>query len=125
MIEFEDSKKFTPLMIEDIKFMTISCKFGTTAQRKFLEGKYPTHSIYSKDLYATIQKYRPTSKSLLNDAAEISNWLGNQKEMDSQWVVVRGWDEDNTLTHLFWMTPYQVENWVRYSDCVLLYVNDS
>ncbi|CAG8831475.1 10017_t:CDS:2, partial [Cetraspora pellucida] len=28
------------------------------------------------------------------------------------------WDEDNTLTHLLWMKPEQVENWIRYSDCV-------
>src|SRR5436189_144651 len=57
LIKFEESKRFTPLMIEDIKFMTMSCKFGATARRKFLEGKYPTHSIYPKDLYAAIQKF--------------------------------------------------------------------
>jgi len=58
MIEFEASRKFTGPMIEDIKFMTISCKFGATAQRKFLEGKYPTHPIYSQELYNAIQKFR-------------------------------------------------------------------
>ncbi|CAB4487084.1 unnamed protein product [Rhizophagus irregularis] len=79
-----ESKKFTPSMIDDIKFMTTSCKFGVTAQRKFLEGKYSSHPIYSKDLYATIQSFRSTSKSLLNDAAMISNWLDEQKENDSR-----------------------------------------
>ncbi|CAB4380017.1 unnamed protein product [Rhizophagus irregularis] len=54
IVEFEDSRKFTDLMIEDIKFMTVSCKFGVTAQRKFLEGKYPTHPLYSQELYNTI-----------------------------------------------------------------------
>src|ERR1043166_3587699 len=49
----------------------------------------------------------------------ISNWLDQQKEIDPRWLVFRGWDEDNTLTHLSWMTPCQVENWVRYSDCVI------
>ena len=39
--------------------------------------------------------------------------------MDSRWVVVRKFDEDNTLTHLLWMTPGQVENWIQYSDCIL------
>lgn len=72
-IAFEDSKKFNSLMLEDIKFMTMFCKFGATAQRKFLEGKYLSHPIYSKDLYAAIQKFRPTSNSLSNDAAQISN----------------------------------------------------
>ena len=34
-------------------------------------------------------------------------------------MVVRGWDDDDTLTYLLWMTPGQVENWIQYSDCVL------
>ena len=119
LIEFEEAKKFTPEMIEDVKFMTIYCKFGATAQRKFLEGKFPSHPIYSKDLYAVIQKFRPSAKSLSNDAAQVSNWLDQEKEKDSRWVVVRGWDDDNTLTYLFWMTPIQVENWIHYSDCVI------
>ncbi|CAB5388078.1 unnamed protein product [Rhizophagus irregularis] len=116
MIEFEDRKKFTPEMMDDIKFMTIHCKFGATSQRKFLEGKFPLHPIYSKDLYAAINKFHPTSKSLSNDAAQISNWLDLRKEMDSRWIVIQKWDNDNTLTYLFWMTPSQVENWTRYSD---------
>ncbi|CAG8626024.1 10229_t:CDS:2, partial [Scutellospora calospora] len=33
-------------------------------------GKYPTQLIYSKDLYAAIQKFRPNSKTLSNDAAK-------------------------------------------------------
>ncbi|CAB4441699.1 unnamed protein product [Rhizophagus irregularis] len=111
MIEFEDSRKFTNLMLEDIKFMTMSCKFGATVQRKFLEGKYPTHPVYSQELYKAIQKFRPTKNSLSSDATDISNWLDSQKEADSRWIVYRGWDEDNTLTHLLWMTPSQVENW--------------
>jgi hypothetical protein len=119
MIEFEDAKRFTPEMIDDIRFMTIHCKFGATIQRKYLEGKFPSQPIYSNDLYSAIKKFRPSSKSLSNDAAQISNWLDQQKEMDPRWVVVRGWDEDNTLTYLFWMAPIQIENWIRYSDCVL------
>ncbi|CAB4417730.1 unnamed protein product [Rhizophagus irregularis] len=119
MITFEEQKKFTTEMMEDIKFLTSHCKFGATAQRKFLEGKYPSRPIYSKDLYAAIQKFRPTFKSLLNDAALMSNWLDHQKECDSRWVIVRGWDDDNTLTRLLWMTPEQVDNWIQFSDCVL------
>ncbi|CAG8667944.1 2359_t:CDS:2, partial [Ambispora gerdemannii] len=119
IIEFEESRKFTSEMMENIKFMTVSCKFGTTAQRKFLESKFPSHPIHSKDLYAAINKFRPTQKSLSNDAAQISNWLDQQKELDSRWFVVRGWDDDNALTHLLWMTPEQIENWIQYSDCVL------
>ncbi|CAB4416994.1 unnamed protein product [Rhizophagus irregularis] len=120
MIEFEDAKKFTYPMMEDIRFMTIDCKFGATIQRKFLEGKYPLQPIHSKDLYDTaIQKFRPTNKSLSNDAAKISNWLDQQKEIDLRWIIARGWDDDNALTHLFWMSLSQIENWIEYSDCVV------
>jgi hypothetical protein len=41
MIEFEDSKKFTDLMIEDIKFMMVSCNYfnlqGTHYQMTLLK----------------------------------------------------------------------------------------
>ncbi|CAG8437245.1 9856_t:CDS:1 [Scutellospora calospora] len=87
MIEFEESKKFTKEMIDDIRFMTVSCKFGATSQRRFLENKYPLHPIYSKDLYATISKFRPMQNSLSNDASQVSNWLDQQKELDSRWYV--------------------------------------
>ncbi|CAG8572691.1 12631_t:CDS:2, partial [Cetraspora pellucida] len=83
IIKFKDSKKFTNEMMKDIKFMIISCKFDATAQRKFLESKFLMHPIYAKDLYATINKFHPIHKLLSNDAAQISNWLDHQKELDS------------------------------------------
>ncbi|CAG8764316.1 23057_t:CDS:2, partial [Gigaspora margarita] len=107
LIVFEDAKKFTDSMLEDVKFMTMYCKFGATVQKKFLKGKYPIHPIYSKDLYRVIQQFRPTAKSLSNDAAQISNWLDQQKKKDPCWIIARGWDDDNTLTHLLWMKPEQ------------------
>ena len=116
---FKEEKRFSDEMMEDVQFLTNNCKMGATAQRRYLEAKYPSHPIYSKDLYIAIQSFRPTAKSLSNDAAKMSNWLDEQKERDSRWVVARGWDEDNTLTHLMWMTPAQVESWILYSDCVI------
>ena len=116
---FEQNKKFSEKMMEDIQFLTQHCKMGATAQKRFLEGKYPFHPIYSEDLYNAIKKFRPTAKSLSNDAAQVSDWLDQQKEKDPRWVVTRGWDDDNCLTHLLWMTPEQVENWIQFSDCVL------
>ena len=104
-ILFEQNKKFNNEMVEDIQFLTQHCKMGATAQRRYLEGKYPSQPIYSEDLYSAIKKFRPTAKSLSNDAAQMSNWLDRQKEEDPRWVVARGWDDDNTLTHLLWMTP--------------------
>ncbi|CAG8853470.1 44687_t:CDS:1, partial [Gigaspora margarita] len=106
-IEFEQAKKFSKEMMDDIEFLTKQCKMSATAQKRFLEGKYPSKPIYSKDLYAAISKFRPTSKSLLNDATRMSNWLDSQKEKDPRWIVARGWDEDNMLTYLMWITPNQ------------------
>ena len=119
MIAFEEDKRFNDEMIEDIRFLTQHCKLGATAQRRYLEGKYPSHPIYSNDLYDAIKRFRPTAKSLLNNAATMSDWLDEQKRKDSRWIVARGWDDDNTLTHLLWMTPEQVENWIQFSDCVI------
>ncbi|CAB4411947.1 unnamed protein product [Rhizophagus irregularis] len=118
-VKFREDKKFNDEMVRDIQFMTDHCKMGATAQRRYLEGKYPSHPIYSQDLYATIKKFRPTAKSLSNDAAQMSDWLDEQKERDSRWIIARGWDDDNTLTHLLWMTLEQVESWIQFSDCVI------
>ncbi|CAG8741547.1 9671_t:CDS:2, partial [Cetraspora pellucida] len=118
-IVFESDKKFSNEMMEDIQFLTQHCKMGATAQKKYLEGKYLTHAIFNKDLYTAIRKFRPTANSLSNDAAQMSDWLDLQKEKDSWWVIARGWDDNNALTYLIWMTPEQVENWIQFSDCVI------
>ena len=73
LIKFENGKKFINAMIEDVKFMTMYCKFNATVQIKFLEGKYPSHLIYLRDLYAIIQKFQPIKKSLSNDIAKVSD----------------------------------------------------
>ena len=118
-VAFRDEKRFCDEIMEDIQFLTEHCKMGVTAQRRYLEAKYPSQPIYSKDLHAMVKKFRPTAKSLSNDAAKMSNWLDEQKEGDSRWIVARGWDDDNTLTYLAWMTPEQVENWIQFCDCVI------
>lgn len=47
IIEFENSKKFIKLILEDIKFMIVFYKFEVIAQRKFLKKKYLSYLIYS------------------------------------------------------------------------------
>jgi len=79
-VAFRKNKRFNEEMMEDIEFLTHHCKMGATAQRRYLEGKYPSHTIYSKDLYAAIKKFRPTMKSLSNDVAQMSDWLDEQKK---------------------------------------------
>ncbi|RGB23426.1 hypothetical protein C1646_774512 [Rhizophagus diaphanus] len=72
-IAFREGKRFSNKMLEDIQFLTNHCKMAATAQKRYLEAKYPIHLLYSKDLYAAIQKFHSTAKSLSNDAAKMSN----------------------------------------------------
>ena len=44
-------------MLEEIEFLTNHCKMGATAQRRYLETKYPTHPIYSKNLYKQFRNF--------------------------------------------------------------------
>ncbi|CAG8574388.1 6369_t:CDS:2, partial [Gigaspora rosea] len=108
-IMFEHEKKFSKEIMNNNEFLTQHCRIGATTQRRYLEGKYPAQPIYNNDLYAAISKFRPTTNHLLNDATQMSNWLDTQKEKDPRWVVARGWDDDNTLTYLMWITPTQSE----------------
>ncbi|RIB13463.1 hypothetical protein C2G38_2325729 [Gigaspora rosea] len=82
IITFEQEKKFSKEMVDDIEFLTKHCRIGATIQSRYLEGKYPSKPIYSKNLYNTISKFRPSAKSLLNNATQTSNWLDAQKEKD-------------------------------------------
>ncbi|RHZ61837.1 hypothetical protein Glove_345g73 [Diversispora epigaea] len=65
---------------------------GAAMQRKYLEAKFPT-KLYTKLL-----------ESLLNNP---------------MWKVAIKFDNNNTLTHLFWMTPSQLELWYQFSDIVV------
>ncbi|PKK59384.1 hypothetical protein RhiirC2_794907 [Rhizophagus irregularis] len=49
----------------------------------------------------------------------MSDWLDKQKEQDPKWIVIWEWDDNNVLTHLIWMTPEQVENWIQFSNCII------
>ena len=69
VVAFRENKAFNNEIIEDIQFLTHHCKMGATSQRRYLEAKYLTVSIYSEDLYSAIKKFRLTTKSLSNDIA--------------------------------------------------------
>ena len=83
-VAFREDKKFSNEMMDDVQFLTQHCRMGATAQRRFLEGKYPSHTFFSQDIYAAIKRFRPTAKTLSNDAAQMSDWLDEQKERDSR-----------------------------------------
>ncbi|CAG8846448.1 45648_t:CDS:2, partial [Gigaspora margarita] len=63
MIVFEEKQKFPSEMIEDIN----------NSSKEIFRREYPSQPIYFNDLYAAIQKFRPTSEILLDNAASMSN----------------------------------------------------
>ncbi|CAG8515359.1 25686_t:CDS:2, partial [Gigaspora rosea] len=88
------------IIYEDIRFLTTHCKFGATVQRKFLERKYPSYPIHSKDLYAAIQKFQSTSEMLSNNAALMSNWLDKKKKKTADGLL----QEDCVLNNVIHKT---------------------
>ena len=56
-VAFREEKRFSDEMMEDVQFLTQQCKMGTTTQRRYLEAKYPSHTFFSKDIYAAISKF--------------------------------------------------------------------
>ncbi|CAG8661323.1 3184_t:CDS:1, partial [Cetraspora pellucida] len=59
-LQFEKDKVFTEEMQEDVGFYVTQCHFGATLIWKILKQKYPSHLIFSKDLYNEIRKYKPS-----------------------------------------------------------------
>ncbi|CAG8596150.1 17241_t:CDS:2 [Dentiscutata erythropus] len=59
-LQFERNKAFTKEMQEDVEFYVKRCRFGATLIRKVLKEKYPSHPIFSKDLYKEIRKHKPS-----------------------------------------------------------------
>ena len=65
--------------------------------------------IYDDDLYHAIQHFRPQRKNDSNDAAKLYARLLEFSQNNPIWKIAIEFDDNNTLTHLFWMTPSQIE----------------
>ncbi|GBC14651.2 hypothetical protein GLOIN_2v1796089 [Rhizophagus irregularis DAOM 181602=DAOM 197198] len=105
--------------LHEIEFLTIKCRMGSATQRQYLEAKFPGQIIYDNDLYKAIQHFRPQNKDDSNDAAKLYTKLLELSQNNLMWKVAIKFDNNNTLTHLFWMMPSQLELWYRYSDIVV------
>ncbi|CAB4468063.1 unnamed protein product [Rhizophagus irregularis] len=119
IIQFGDNKYIPPEIMKEIEFLTIKCRMGAATQRQYLEAKFPGQIIYDNDLYKAIQHFRPQNKDDSNDAAKLYTKLLELSQNNPMWKVAIKFDNNNTLTHLFWMTPSQLELWYRYSDIVV------
>lgn len=119
IIQFEINKQIPPEIMKEIEFLTVQCKMGVTSQRQYLEAKFPGQLIYNNDLYQAIQHFRPQTRNDSNDAAKLYAKLLEHSQNNQMWKVAIKFDDSNTLTHLFWMSPSQLELWYRYSDIVI------
>ncbi|CAG8539130.1 662_t:CDS:2 [Cetraspora pellucida] len=70
-LQFEKNKAFTKEMQEDVKFYINQCYFDATLIRKVLKQKYPSHSIFSKDLYKEISKHKPSVQVNEDDTSRL------------------------------------------------------
>ena len=119
VIQFDDEKKIPPEIAKEIEFLTVKCRMGAAAQRHYLEAKFPEQMFYNDELYRIIQHYRPQRKNDSNDAAKLYTRLLEFSQNNLLWKISIKFDDSNTLTHLFWMTPSQIELWYLFSDIVI------
>ncbi|RHZ50855.1 hypothetical protein Glove_490g67 [Diversispora epigaea] len=117
--EFGNNKNIPSEIMKEIEFLTVQCKMGATTQRQYLEAKFPGQIIYNEDLYYAIQNFRPQNKNDSNDAAKLYTRLLLSSQENPMWKVAIKFDDNNTLTHLFWMSPSQLELWYQFSDIVV------
>ncbi|CAB5387583.1 unnamed protein product [Rhizophagus irregularis] len=108
IIQFGDNKYIPPEIIKEIEFLTIKCRMGAATQRQYLEAKFPGQIIYDNNLYKAIQYFRPQNNDDSNDAAKLYTKLLELSQNNPMWKVAIKFDNNNTLTHLFWMTPSQL-----------------
>jgi hypothetical protein len=119
IIQFGDNKYIPPEIMSEIEFLTIKCRMGAATQRQYLEARFPGQTIYDNDLYQAIQHFRPQNRNDSNDAAKLYTRLLESSQNNPMWKVAIKFDDNNTLTHLFWMSPSQLELWYQYSDIVI------
>ncbi|RHZ85293.1 hypothetical protein Glove_67g9 [Diversispora epigaea] len=99
IIQFGDNKQISPEILKEIEFLTVKCKMGAAMQ--------------------PIQNFWPQNKNDNNDAAKLYTKLLESSLNNPMGKVAIKFDNNNTLTHLFWMTPSQLELWYQFSDIVV------
>ncbi|RHZ44033.1 hypothetical protein Glove_772g17 [Diversispora epigaea] len=119
IIQFGDNKQIPLEIMKEIEFLTVQCKMGASTQRQYLEAKFLGQIIYNNDLYCAIQYFRSQSKNDTNDVAKLYTRLLESSLHNPMWKVAIKFDDNNTLTHLFWMSPSQLELWYQFSDIVV------
>ncbi|CAG8539674.1 22044_t:CDS:2, partial [Racocetra persica] len=77
-------------MWQEVEFLVTKYRLDATIVRCILKKKFLSHSLFSKDLYVEIQRYRPSNNE----------------------------DETNILTNLFWISPEQILLWYEFGESI-------
>ncbi|RHZ75962.1 hypothetical protein Glove_208g167 [Diversispora epigaea] len=109
---------FTDEALKEISLMTKHGNLSLTAQRNLLKARFPNLHFQDQDLANTIQKYKNINK-INNDISTLLTSLLQKKIEDLRWVVDFELDKENRLTRLLWMSPDQIDLWLKYYDVVI------
>ncbi|RHZ89158.1 hypothetical protein Glove_18g82 [Diversispora epigaea] len=112
---------FTDEVLKEISLMTKHGNLSLTAQRNLLKARFPNLHFQDQDLANAIQKYKNINK-INNDASTFLTSLLQKKIEDLRWVDDFELDKENRLTRLLWMSPDQIDLWLKYYNVV---VNDN
>ncbi|CAG8524721.1 15078_t:CDS:2 [Cetraspora pellucida] len=86
-INFEKKKQFSEEIRQEIEFLVKKCCLSATMVWHILKERFPSHSIFTKDLYAEIQRFRPSYDVIKSDASQFYEELLSKQCEDSLWFV--------------------------------------
>ncbi|CAG8783329.1 8153_t:CDS:2, partial [Cetraspora pellucida] len=117
--DFQESLEFTTDMVNDVEFFVTKMNCSPQQIHKALEEKYCV-KIYMLVLHRIIWRFRSKSRDHANDAGRLYDELLKKKESDPRWYVEVDWDPDSKcLRRLFYMSPDQIERWLKFGDVIL------
>ncbi|CAB5388087.1 unnamed protein product [Rhizophagus irregularis] len=119
MIHGVQFRRFSEEMKSDIlEYLTAVPTMGAQTIYRLLTKKYPDIYIYRKNLYNAIQEVRRCKRIEEKDDAEnMLQDLYNLQKEDPGWVIeTRIIGNDFRLGSVLWMSPQQVQLWMRFHD---------
>ncbi|CAB5377369.1 unnamed protein product [Rhizophagus irregularis] len=119
MIHGVQFRRFSEEMKSDIlEYLTAVPTMGAQTIYRLLTKKYPDIYIHRKNLYNAIQEVRRCKRIEEKDDAEnMLQDLYNLQKEDPGWVIeTRIIGNDFRLGSVLWMSPQQVQLWMRFHD---------
>ncbi|CAG8628379.1 11336_t:CDS:1, partial [Racocetra persica] len=80
-------RRLIPKMLSDIKKYVLQDRMDSGSIYPLLKHDYPNQSIFKKDLYNAVYRFRTENNPGDSDASQMLQILMNWKESDPSWVV--------------------------------------